>query len=137
MVACDGDCSNWFHPSCVALEAIPDGQWVCPGCRVRAEPDPAPSNGPAQHIGGDNQVQSIHIHEINCISGCLHRFTDRQVDFKQPDVSPENYYSACFNLKIIAFEKFVAFILCTYHCSISNYNATLFGLNLSRLCPFL
>ncbi|KAM0756065.1 hypothetical protein T439DRAFT_19763 [Meredithblackwellia eburnea MCA 4105] len=38
MIGCDGsDCEReWFHLSCVGLQAIPKGRWFCDDCRQRA-----------------------------------------------------------------------------------------------------
>ncbi|KAM0789715.1 hypothetical protein ACM66B_006573 [Microbotryomycetes sp. NB124-2] len=39
MIGCDGaDCEReWFHLSCVGLQTIPKGKWLCEDCRIKAE----------------------------------------------------------------------------------------------------
>ena len=50
MVACEGECDNWFHFACVGLTRLPRGEWLCQDCktkpkkrRVEKQPEPLPS----------------------------------------------------------------------------------------------
>ena len=36
MIACDGDCDNWFHLECVALASAPRGEYICDACGAGA-----------------------------------------------------------------------------------------------------
>ncbi len=33
MICCDS-CPRVYHPKCLALTTLPDGDWTCPECRV-------------------------------------------------------------------------------------------------------
>ncbi|EEB89597.1 hypothetical protein MPER_12284 [Moniliophthora perniciosa FA553] len=57
MIGCDNaDCEiEWYHLSCVGLEVVPDGNWVCERCRGKQNKGPKRSGRGGRRKTGGNR----------------------------------------------------------------------------------
>ncbi|GMH74744.1 hypothetical protein TL16_g06544 [Triparma laevis f. inornata] len=68
MFNCDGNCSSFFHTSCVGLSCLPTGEWFCAECGEVNINDPLPSPMRVEHNDFD-QAAAASLAELSAVRG--------------------------------------------------------------------
>ena len=68
MVACDGDCDNWYHFACVGLTQLPEGEWFCQECKAKPKRRRVESDGSAGLGADDDEEEKARLQRALAMS---------------------------------------------------------------------